>query len=189
MKVAIGNFASARAVADEYAYTSWFESYSQLIYNHCFRRTGSWTAAEELTATAFLEAWRCRASAPSDPDGVLPWLLAVTNNVLRNVRRAERRHAAFLARLPRPEPVSDPSDDVAAKLDAERQMQLLLPAMRALPQRERQVIELCIGDGLTHAQAALTLNVPVGTVKSRLSRGLTRLRAAKSTRPSNDSMR
>ncbi len=155
-----------------------YEMYCHAVYNHCFRRTGSWTVAEDLVAAAFLEAWRHRRAAPADPAAALPWLLAITNNVLRNKRRAERRYAAALARLPRPETVADPAGTVAAKVDAERQMAALLPLLRALPERERQVIELCLGDGLTHSQAAEALGVPVGTVKSRLSRGVARLHRA-----------
>ncbi|MGI9092444.1 MAG: sigma factor [Mycobacteriales bacterium] len=55
---------------------------------------GSWSMAEELMATTFLEAWRCRRSMPAAADGVLPWLLAVANNVMRNTRRSRRRYAA-----------------------------------------------------------------------------------------------
>jgi RNA polymerase sigma factor (sigma-70 family) len=160
-----------RAFADAY------ERHCHAVYNHCFRRSGSWAAAEELMAVSFLEAWRRWSSAPADPAGTLPWLLAVTNNVLRNTRRSDRRYAAALARLPRRDASPDLAADVAAKVDAERRMATLLPALRSLPRREREVIELCIGDGLTHTEAAKTLSIPAGTVKSRLSRGLTRLRA------------
>jgi RNA polymerase sigma-70 factor (ECF subfamily) len=62
-------------------------------------------------------------------------------------------------------------------VDAERQMTALLPALGRLPARERAVIELCAGAGLTQAEAAAALGVPVGTVKSRFARGLARLRA------------
>lgn len=155
-----------------------YETYCHAVYNHCFRRTGSWAVAEDLMAAAFLEAWRHRRAAPSDPAAALPWLLAITNNVLRNKRRAERRYASALARLPPPDTVADPAGTIAAKVDAERQMATLLPLLRALPERERQVIELCLGAGLTHSEAAEALRVPVGTVKSRLSRGVARLQRA-----------
>lgn len=153
-----------------------YDEHCHTVYNHCFRRIGSWSLAEDLTAATFLTAWRRRKHLPADPDGVLPWLLAVANNVLRNSRRGQRRYAVALARLPRPEPAADPAEQVAARVDAERRMAALLPALDQLPTREREVIELCSGSGLTHEQAAQALQIPVGTVKSRLARGLHRLR-------------
>lgn len=168
----------AVASTESRAFGRLYELHCHAVYNHCFRRTGSWAVAEDLVAAAFLEAWRHRKAAPAEPAAALPWLLAITNNVLRNKRRAERRYASALARLPPPDTVADPAGTIAAKVDAERQMAVLLPMLRALPGRERQVIELCLGDGLTHSEAAEALRVPVGTVKSRLSRGLAKLRQA-----------
>lgn len=153
-----------------------YERQCQAVYNHCFRRCASWSLAEEMTAATFLTAWRRRASIPPDADGELPWLLAVANNVLRNTRRAQHRYAAALARLPGPPAVEDPAEVVQSRVDAERQMARLLPVLSLLPTRERVVIELCAGAGLTHTQAAAALGVPQGTVKSRLARGLARLR-------------
>ncbi len=171
---------------DVAAFADLFERHSAAVYNHCFRRTGSWSVAEELMATAFLEAWRCRRSIPAAADRVLPWLLAVANNVMRNSRRSRRRYAAALARLPRPETMPDPADDVAVRVDAERHMSRLLPVLRSLPERQRQVVELCVGAGLTHQEAARALSIPVGTVKSRLARGMDKVRDAEDRWRSRD---
>ena len=96
--------------------------------------------------------------------------------MLRNAHRAQRRYAAALARIERPGLEIDPAETVAARVDAERQMAAALPILGRLPTRERAVIELCVGAGLTSTQAAVALGIPAGTVKSRLSRGLSRLR-------------
>lgn len=154
-----------------------YEQHCHAVYNHCFRRLGSWSVAEEMTAATFLTAWRRWAAAPAAADDALPWLLAIANNMLRNTRRAQRRYAAALARIGRPGVVADPAETVAARVDAERQMAAALPILGMLPARERAVIELCVGAGLTSSQAAAALGIPAGTVKSRLSRGLSRLRA------------
>jgi RNA polymerase sigma-70 factor, ECF subfamily len=171
----VGDRQTGVEAADRDWFTGLYERHCHAVYNHCFRRIGSWSLAEEMAAATFLLAWRRRAMVPPGC-GELPWLLGVANNVLRNVRRTQRRWAALLARLPRPEPVQDPAGCVEARVDAERQMAALLPALGRLPMRERAVIELCAGAGLTQAEAAAALGVPVGTVKSRLARGLARLR-------------
>jgi RNA polymerase sigma factor (sigma-70 family) len=169
-----GQAAAADSARDQFSRL--YEQHCHAVYNHCFRRVGSWSLAEEMTAATFLTAWRHRATALQDVDDVLPWLLAIANNMLRNTRRAQRRYAAALARIEQPEVVTDPADTVAARVDAERQMAAALPILGMLPARERAVIELCIGAGLTNRQAAAALGIPAGTVKSRLSRGLSRLR-------------
>jgi RNA polymerase sigma factor (sigma-70 family) len=169
-----GQVAAAASARDRFS--GLYEQHCHAVYNHCFRRAGSWSLAEEMTAATFLAAWQRRATAPEAADDALPWLLAIANNLLRNTRRAQRRYAAALARIAQPEVVTDPGENVAARVDAERQMAAALPILGALPARERAVIELCVGAGLTRSQAAAALGIPAGTVKSRLSRGLSRLR-------------
>jgi RNA polymerase sigma factor (sigma-70 family) len=172
----VGDGQAATAVSAGDRFSGLYERQCHAVYNHCFRRVGSWSLAEEMTAATFLTAWRCWARAPEAVDDALPWLLAIANNVMRNTRRAQRRYAAALARVERPGVVTDPAETVAARVDAERQMAAALPILSKLPARERAVIELCVGAGLTSSQAAAALGIPAGTVKSRLSRGLSRLR-------------
>lgn len=152
-----------------------FERHARLIYNYCFRRVGNRAIAQDLLSMAFLEAWRRRdKELPSDR--ILPWLYGIATNVVRHQRRSERRYAAALSRLP----VTDAEPDFAGTaddyLDYERQAVSALVLLRALPKREQDVFALCVGMELTYEDAALALGVPVGTVRSRLSRARTRLR-------------
>jgi RNA polymerase sigma-70 factor (ECF subfamily) len=105
----------------------------------------------------------------------LPWLLGVATNVLRNRRRSQRRHRAALGRLPR-EHAHDFADEANGRLDDERQMQTVLRAVAELPRREQDVLALCAWAGLSYEEAAVALGVPVGTVRSRLSRARARIR-------------
>ncbi|PRX99859.1 RNA polymerase sigma factor [Allonocardiopsis opalescens] len=159
------------------AFGALFERHARAVYNHCFRRTADWSAAEDLVSVVFLEAWRRRGEVRVERDSALPWLLGVANNVLRNRRRSLRRHAAALARLPAPPAEPDPAEGVAERVDLERRMRRLAAAMERLPLRYREVVELCLWSGLGYAEAAVALGVPVGTVRSRLSRAKARLRA------------
>jgi RNA polymerase sigma-70 factor (ECF subfamily) len=131
----------------------------------------------------FLEAWRKRHRVELDRESALPWLLGVATNVVLNHRRSLRRYRAALSRVPLPEVgaaassgVDDFSDDVTRRIAAESEMQLILDLVQHLPERERQVLELCAWDGLSYADVAAVVGVPVGTVRSRLSRARTRLR-------------
>jgi RNA polymerase sigma factor (sigma-70 family) len=100
----------------------------------------------------------------------------VAINQFRNVRRSLRRHLAALDRLPPPPDTPDFADDVAGRLDDERRMRALLTSFRELPAIDQDVLSLCLWQGLTYAQAATALGVPVGTVRSRLARARRRFR-------------
>ena len=160
---------------DADAYARVFEEHASAIYNYCFRRTADWAAAEDLLSIVFLEAWR-RRDARLEPGKVLPWLYGIATNVVRNQRRSQRRHAAALARLPRPVHEEPFAERVAAQVDDEKQLRRLLEALNRLPSRERDVFLLCGWSGLGYDEAATALGIPVGTVRSRLSRARTRLR-------------
>ena len=165
-----------RAAAGETeAFGTIFERHARTVYNYCFRRTGDWSQAEELSAIVFLEAWRRRSQVELERDDALPWLLGVATNVIRNLRRSQRRHRAALERLPR-ERVADFAGDVDERLDDERQMRAALRVLRKLPRADQDVLALCVWEELTYEQAALALHIPVGTVRSRLSRARARLR-------------
>lgn len=151
------------------------ERHGRAVYNFCFRRTADWAAAEDLTSIVFLEAWRRRRDVRVNDGRALPWFLGVATNVLRNYRRSERRHRDALARLP-VDRGADFADDVDGRLDDERRMRAALRAMAKLPRREQEVIALCAWTGLSYEEAAVALALPVGTVRSRLSRGRARLR-------------
>jgi RNA polymerase sigma factor (sigma-70 family) len=160
---------------DSRAFGILFERHARTIYNYCFRRIGDWSGAEDLVSIVFLEAWRRRDKTPSEGK-VLPWLLGIATNVVRNRRRAERRYAAALRRLPAAQLEPAFEDDAALRLDDQRLMRGALALLACLPRREQDVFALCAWCELSYEDAALALGVPVGTVRSRLSRARTRLR-------------
>ena len=113
-------WARAASERDGEAFGQLFERHANAVYTYCFRRTGSWLVAEDLTSVVFLEAWRKRRDVRLAGESVLPWLLAVAGNAARNAERSVRRHRRLLARLPRPETVPDVADEAAKRADEER---------------------------------------------------------------------
>jgi RNA polymerase sigma-70 factor (ECF subfamily) len=152
-----------------------FERHASAIYSYCFRRTADWTVAEDLLSIVFLEAWR-RRNVDVPEEKTLPWLYGIATNVVRNRRRAERRYAAALRRVPRPRPEPDFSDDASRRIDDERRMRRGLALLAELPGHEQDVLVLCDWSALSYQEAAFALGVPVGTIRSRLSRARLRLR-------------
>lgn len=161
---------------DGAAFGTLFERHADAVYNHCFRRTGSWSVAEDLTSVVFLEAWRRRGDIRFSGASALPWLLAVANYAARNAERSLRRYRRLLARIPPPETAPDIADDAIRRADQERVMREVLAAVRELTRAEREVLSLCDWAGLSYAETADALGVPVGTVRSRLARARRHLR-------------
>jgi RNA polymerase sigma factor (sigma-70 family) len=160
---------------DRAAFGALFERHANAIGNYCLRRIGSWATAEDMLSIVFLEAWR-RREKELPAEKVLPWLYGIATNVVRNQRRSERRHAVALTRIPRVEPEPDFARKVAERLDDERQVQEALALLGRLPKREQDVYVLCGVERLGYEDAALALDLPIGTVRSRLSRARARLR-------------
>jgi RNA polymerase sigma-70 factor (ECF subfamily) len=171
----------ARA-GDGSAFGVLFERHAGRIYNYCFRRTGDWALAEDLTSTTFLLAWRSRGRAPLQAESVLPLLYGIATNVLRNDRRSTKRRRAAFARLPL-ERAEEPdfAEEGTTRLDDEAAMRQLLVLFTRLPRREQDVVALCDWSGLSYEGAAAALDIPIGTVRSRLARGRHRLRELATT--------
>jgi len=167
-------WARARA-GDHSAFGDLFVRHANRIHNYCFRRTGSWTLAEDATSQTFMEAWRKRSSIEV-VDSLLPWLFVAANNVCRNIERSRRRTANLLAKTRQDDAVDDPADEVGARIDDERQMQRVLAALRKLKRADQDVVAMCDWEGLSYDEAAAALGVPIGTVRSRLSRARARLK-------------
>jgi RNA polymerase sigma factor (sigma-70 family) len=170
------NLRARLRAGDPDAFGLLFDQYARSVYNLGFRLTGNWSAAEEVVSVTFLEAWRLRDRIDPGGEPLRPWLLGIAVNVSRNLTRASRRHQTALSRLPPPSPVPDFAEELAGRLDDEARLREAGEALGALRRGEREVIALCIWSELDYAAAASALGVPVGTVRSRLSRARRKLR-------------
>lgn len=156
-----------------------FDRHAQAVYKFCARRTADLALAEDLTSTTFLEAWRHRHRAPlGDRNSALPWLLGVANNVVRNSLRGRRRDRAAIEQLPT-SPVAPAAEDQAlGRSTTEARLRGALKAISTLTEGEQDVVLLVLWSELSYEEAATALGVPIGTVRSRLSRARSKLQAA-----------
>jgi len=159
----------ASAGGDPSAFAELYERHAGTIYNYLFRRIADWSEAEDLTAVVFLEAFRRRSEVVVVEGKLVPWLYGIATNVLRNRRRALWRHRRLVAELGG-ERSGDVGPDVAERAEAAAQMRAVLEGVAGLPRPQQDVVALCIWSGLTYEEAAVALGVPVGTIRSRLSR-------------------
>jgi RNA polymerase sigma-70 factor (ECF subfamily) len=165
-----------------------FERYSDAVYNGAFRRTASWSAAEDIAENVFLELWRQRHRIVAYHGSVRPWLLGVAANQSRRWWRENTRKTRAVERLGRRDSDRDVSSDelanlVAARVDDERRMGALLEAVRRLPAPQQDVLTLWVWEQLSYEEIAVALDLRVGTVKSRLNRARASLHGIDGTAP------
>jgi RNA polymerase sigma factor (sigma-70 family) len=158
------------------AFEHLFRRHAGAVWNYAYRLTGSWSAAEDLTSSTFLTAWRRRGQVSLVNDSARPWLYTVTSNLARREQRSVSRFARALGRLPRSSVERDHAEDVAGQVDADRRLRMVLQAVATLPRAERQAVELCLLGNLSTADAATALGIGEVSVRSRISRARSRLR-------------
>lgn len=163
---------AAVAAGDADALAALYRSYGRLAYSVAYRISGDATVAEECTQDAFLALWKRAGDFDPSRGRVSTWLFAIARNqAITAVRRRTRQ----------PPPTADaPVQTVQAGSDelvlaAERATRLA-QAMAELPQPQLEAVQLAYFEGLTQAEIASRLGLPLGTVKGRLRLALERLR-------------
>ncbi|WP_298229314.1 sigma-70 family RNA polymerase sigma factor [Gryllotalpicola sp.] len=158
------------------AFAAIFDRHRVRVFRKAYRSIQNAADAEDVVAMVFLEAWKKRDDVRFVDGSVLPWLLAMTGYVTLNVERSKRRHGIALSKLPLDEAERDWSEDVSEDLDRAHQWAQVRTAIARLGERDQVMLQLAIVDDLSTQEVAAALDIPVGTVKSRLSRARTRLR-------------
>jgi RNA polymerase sigma-70 factor (ECF subfamily) len=174
-----GRGRSARGATEAEVFGDLFDRHARAVFAFCARRTADLSLAEDLTSIVFLEAWRNRRRTQlAAAENPLPWLLGVANNVVRNAIRSQQRYRAALRRLPAPSVVHGIDDDAVAPIETEEALREALRAIGSLSEGERDVVIFVLWSDLSYEEAALALGIPVGTVRSRLSRARSKLQSS-----------
>lgn len=154
---------------DEDALRAAWQRWGGLVYALCLRGLPNAADAEDVTQQVFVDAWRSRERYDPALGSLSTWLVAIARRrVIDRLRSLQRT----------PVPVGDAGLDVTVEPEIERTADRLLvaEALAGLPEPRRRVLELAFYADLTHVQIAERLELPLGTVKSHLRRGLTALR-------------
>jgi len=158
----------ARA-GDEAAYERLVRDHQEAVFRLAYLFLGSAADAEDIAQEVFIRALNA-LDRFDDSRPLRPWLLSITANAARNRRRAFGRYVAALRRLIVPE------TSISAEVDTRIEAQALWQAVRRLSPADQEVIYLRYFLELSVSEAAEAMQVEPGTVKSRLSRALSRLR-------------
>lgn len=161
---------------DKEAFRFVVERYGNLMYGTAYQITRNHARAQELTQDALVLAWR---GINSFQGGSLKaWLVKILTN--RGISLSRRRYidATTLDDPDSPVSVTDESQDPAAAAISALERERIRGALSALPEDQRQVVAMRFFSEMSVSETAAALGVREGTVKSRLSRALDKLRAA-----------
>ncbi len=164
------------ARGDESALGELYDRVGRVAYGIAYRVLRDDRLAEDAVQEGFLAAWRSAAAFRADRAKASTWVVTLVHRrAVDIVRREERRRAEPLETETRADPV-DPtgSAEDAAWLGFERDR--VQTALRALPDTQREAIELAYYGGYSQSELAERLGLPLGTIKSRMFAGLARLR-------------
>jgi len=165
----------AASFSDPEQFGAIFERHFDPIHRYASRRLGA-ALADDLTARVFTIAFERRRRFDLTAPDARPWLYGIASNLVRNDRRAERRMLAALGRVAAHADTA--GGDQAEGLVDGRERARLAQALSELDRRQRDVLLLHCWADLSHAEIAVALGIPPGTVASRLSRARRRVRAA-----------
>ena len=162
----------AVARADEGALGELYDRFGKVAYGLASKIRQDATLAEDAVQEAFLQIWRGAGSYRPERAKASTWLLTfVHRRAVDLVRREQRRRVVQLD--PMLEPSGTGADD---EVVARSRREIVQDALRRLPAEQRQAIELAYYGGLTQSELATKLDLPLGTIKSRMFSGLQRLR-------------
>lgn len=156
-----------------------FERHAAPVHRFLARRAAPGTV-DDLLSETFVTAFRTRQNYDLTYADARPWFFGIAVNVARHHHRSEARRTAMLGRvMQRATPehtMPDPADDALAHMESENRIEGMAAALRAIDHGYLDVLLLVAGPQLSYEEIARALEIPVGTVRSRLSRGRAQLR-------------
>lgn len=158
-------------IGDEQAFAALFHQYKNLVYKTAYLMLDDADEAEDVLQDVFVRVFRSLSTFKSSKGAFTTWLYRITVNCCRG-RRRKRRFITLSLEKVSPSALAEhsPSQDQLEDEEAVRQ------ALSRLSEKLREVVVLRYYSGLSYAEIAQILNIPVGTVKSRLDLALKTLR-------------
>jgi RNA polymerase sigma factor (sigma-70 family) len=165
----------AAASRDPQAFREFYDRYAAWVRSWFARQTGSESAALDLTAETFAQAWHAARRFRDMADGSgAPWLFGIARNLLRQYHKHNRIESAARERLGLPAAWADCEDYEAVdeRLEAGSLAPALRHAVRALPREQRRALELRVVQQLDYEEVAGALGCSQNAARLRVSRAL-----------------
>jgi RNA polymerase sigma factor (sigma-70 family) len=154
-----------------------FDRHADEIHRYAARRLGQ-QAAADVVSEVFLAAFRNRGRYQPSRTDARPWLYGIATKVISQQLRAEGRRAHLLAAVAAASPAEPAADDIGDRITALRLHEVLAGVLGGLSPADRELVLLVAWAELSYEQAAQALQIPIGTVRSRLHRVRAKVRHA-----------
>lgn len=169
-----------RSLAEPAVFAQLFDRHATSVYRYVAQRLGD-HAAEDVMSETFLIAFERRTSFDSAVRDARPWLMGIATRLLRKHLRLEAVAWKGMSADLAAQVVPDLIDQAGSRIDAERLSRRLAKALRRLSVDDRDTLLLYAWTDLDYAAIAIAMQVPIGTVRSRLNRARRILRRAAGT--------
>jgi RNA polymerase sigma-70 factor (ECF subfamily) len=160
------------ASGDRQAFDEIYRRYARAVFGLALRRLADRGRAEDVTQDTFTAVWRSADRYDREKGLGAPWLFTIARNAVVDSQRRARESVAEVPDVP--DEAAGPDEEAESSWVAFR----VHRALEALPEHERRVVELAYWSGLSQTEIAGFLNLPLGTVKTRVRTALIRLAAA-----------
>jgi RNA polymerase sigma factor (sigma-70 family) len=164
------------------AFSELYDRHAATIHRYAARRAGA-TTADDIMSETFLVAFERRTDFELERDDSMPWLYGIATTLLRKHARLEMRAWKGLVASGAAALDHDAIEALASRVDAEVAVNALGAAIRRMPARDRDALLLYAWGDLDYEGVAQALDIPIGTVRSRLNRARRTLRASTGLRP------
>lgn len=166
------------AQGDRSALSALYDRYSQIVYAISWKSLNSVEDCEEVVLDVFAQVWRIADRFDLNKGSVEQWIFTLARSriidKLRKLQRLDKVSTAISCAKGIDFPTISVDPIEAIEIDERRQ--LVLAALSQIPPEQLQAIELAYYQGLTHVEIAAQTGLPIGTVKTRLRLGLSKLK-------------
>lgn len=145
------------------------ERHNRVLFGYLARRVGR-DIAEDVTSETFTRAFAQRERFDTSRPDARPWLFGIALNLVRNHARSEQRQLRAYSRHGVQDRTDDDDTATVERLDAQTRTPELATALAALKPGDREVLTMFAWNDLSYEEIAEALEIPVGTVRSRLNR-------------------
>ncbi|MGN6483504.1 MAG: RNA polymerase sigma factor [Thermomicrobiales bacterium] len=167
------------ATQDSRALETLYERHARIVFSFALRIVGDPASAEEIVQEAFFRSWQQATRFTEGRGTYVTWLLSITHNLaIDEIRKRQRRPQ----RADSADPVllltnlNDPGLSVEDRAMQGSWRDEIEAALKAIPESQREPIELAYFSGLTQREIADHLGEPLGTIKTRMRLGMRKLR-------------
>lgn len=178
----LGEWLKKTAEGDRKAFASLYAATSGHLFAVLVRVLQRRDWAEEALQDCFVRVWQKAGTYQAGKGAPLTWLLSIARNRALDLLRMKRPEVG----LPQadegdldltPSILADEREDPQARAEERQEIERLRECLSTMPPEHRRALMLAYHEGYTHEELAVIMNIPLGTVKSWIRRGLARLRA------------